>query len=263
MEQYAGTPQQIDLQRKADQYAEWMYSTKGACHTGRFIGTDDPDALGWQTIFDHLATDGALGFRLMPVEKLAAIETTLAEKGYHIDYWDVFAGIADDVMSTTQKFADEPLPDGLHLIGSDSICQQDTIARIQDFMVANGIAPFSGKMLSGALAPSCLIAVENETGAIVATAFCYFSHNKFSANQFNAWGGLIAVDESQRGKRLGVWVNTKMVRDSIETLNAQQIYELVSATNIPSRKMVERCGLQLDPTVKCGIATASNKRFTT
>jgi hypothetical protein len=46
-------------------------------------------------------------------------------------------------------------------------------------------------------------------------------------------------------------------------LGASHIYELVSASNIPSRRMVEASGLRLEPTLTCGIATPHESvRFT-
>ena len=64
------------------------------------------------------------------------------------------------------------------------------------------------------------------------------------------WGGLVAVAESQRGKKIGRCVNVIDQRN-IHILGAEMIYELVSFTNPPSRRMVEACGLSFDPTVRC------------
>ena len=54
MEVYYGTETQVALQRKVDGSIGWLITTPGACHAGRFFGTDDPDRLGWDAIFRHL-----------------------------------------------------------------------------------------------------------------------------------------------------------------------------------------------------------------
>ena len=78
-----------------------------------------------------------------------------------------------------------------------------------------------------------------------------------------AWGGLVAVAESQRGKGLGSYVNARMVIAAFRDLDATHVYELVSATNIPSRRMVVSCGLRREPALVCGIATPNDgARFT-
>jgi hypothetical protein len=54
-----------------------------------------------------------------------------------------------------------------------------------------------------------------------------------------------------------------MVVRVLRDLQATHIYELVSATNAPSRRMVEACGLRLEPDLVCGIAMPNEgSRFT-
>jgi RimJ/RimL family protein N-acetyltransferase len=89
-------------------------------------------------------------------------------------------------------------------------------------------------------------------------------HNAHSPHHRKAWGGLVAVAPSQRGKKLGNYVNAAIVDAAFNKLNADGIYELVSSTNTPSRRMVEACGVQLDPSLLSGAATPSDARkFTT
>jgi RimJ/RimL family protein N-acetyltransferase len=54
-----------------------------------------------------------------------------------------------------------------------------------------------------------------------------------------------------------------MIRAAFERLAAKRIYELASATNIPSRRMIESCGLTLVPTLKAAAVVASGaEKFT-
>jgi len=106
------------------------------------------------------------------------------------------------------------------------------------------------------------IIIGDEAG-VVATAHGYMPHNAFSPYRGYAWGGLVAVAETHRGRGLGKLVNALMIERVLKELGASHIYELVSASNVPSRRMVEACGLTLELTLTCGIATPQESaRFT-
>ena len=69
--------------------------------------------------------------------------------------------------------------------------------------------------------------------------------------------------ETERGKGLGNYVNAHMIASVFHELDATHVYELVSATNNPSRKMVASCGLCPQPLLVCGIAVPNDSaRFT-
>ena len=130
-------------------------------------------------------------------------------------------------------------------------------------MGAAGVVPFSGSLLVGALGPATTVAVGDRNGTVVAAAHGYLPHNAYSAYHRHAWGGLVAVAESQRGKGLGNYVNARMIVSAFRDLDATHVYELVSASNVPSRRMVESCGLRPEPGLVCGLATPNESaRFT-
>lgn len=117
-------------------------------------------------------------------------------------------------------------------------------------------------LLSGQSLLSVTIAVRDEKANVVATAFGYFPYNQYSKWASTAWGGLVSVDEAQRRKKLGVHVNALMVRGCIDRLGATEVQEYAAATNMPSRKMIERSGLELNPDLVSGVATLGKTRFT-
>ena len=137
------------------------------------------------------------------------------------------------------------------------------MGRIQALMGAAGVVPFSGSLLAGALGRATTVVVGEANGTIVASAHGHLPHNSYSAYHRYAWGGLVAVTASQRGKGLGSYVNARMVISAFRDLDATHVYELVSATNLPSRRMVESCGPRPAPALVCGIATPNDgARFT-
>ncbi len=260
---FFGTKQQMALQAIAEDAREWTMNTPGACDPGRFLGTDNPDELGWGKIIEILKRDGAFGFRMIPSKDTAAISRRLLEHECRIDFWDVFVANREDAVAAASTVILSGLPRGYSYLPELQGAENHETVKIQSFMAENGIAPFSGSKLAGLDGPAITIAIADEGNILAAVAHAYFSYNKYSQYKRCAWGGLVAVSPLHRGMGLGKYVNAKMVLECFSRLDAESIHELVAASNTPSRRMVEASGLRLDPTVKCGIAmSGSEERFT-
>lgn len=262
MSGYFGTEVQRQLQERTDRSAKWISSTPGVCHSGRCTGFDDPERVGWETVFAVLQRDGVCSFRMIPVEKIDDLSDRVTGRGFSIGFWDVFAADRNTALCAAKAVLGKGLPDGF--VDRDMPTDPEgTLTReLQGLMAQNGVVPFSGSMLTGQLGPATTAVVGHETGAVAAVAFGHFAHNPHSPYHRHAFGGLVAVAEAYRGKGLGTYVNARMVQSVFEDLGADHILEFVSATNIPSRRMVEASGLRLDPTVKGGFATVTADRFT-
>ncbi len=260
---YFGTEIQQRLQAQAEASVAFISATPGACQAGRFMACDDPDRLGWEQISVFLDRDGICGFRLISADKVAELRSFLMERNYRLDTWDVFLADRPTGLAASEALQSRQLPDGLMEIEQPTDPEGEFIGRIQALMGSAGVVPFSGSLLAGALGRATTVAVADANGAIVACAFAHRPHNAWSAYHRWAWGGLVAVAASQRGKGLGDYVNARMVTNAFRDLDATHVYELVSATNSPSRRMVESCGLRPEPTLVCGIATPNaGARFT-
>jgi hypothetical protein len=135
--------------------------------------------------------------------------------------------------------------------------------RIQSLMAGAGVVPFSGSLLTGRLGPATTVVVGNGSGTLVAAADSYLPHNSSSLYHRYAWGGLVAVAHEVRGHGVGSYVNARMVVSAFRDLGSEHVYEIVSATNEPSIRMVRGCGLERDTTVVSGIASREGSaRFT-
>jgi RimJ/RimL family protein N-acetyltransferase len=263
MSGYFGTEIQQRLQAQAEAGAGFICATPGACQAGRFMSCDDPDRLGWDQISAFIARDGVFGFRLISLAKAEEIRSRLAELDCRFDTWDVFLASRAAALAASQAVLSRALPDGLIELAEPTLPGDDMTAAIQALMASAGVVPFSGSFLTGEFGPAATVAVGDRRGSVVAAAHGYMPHNAFSAYHRHAWGGLAAVAEAQRGKGLGTYINARMIVSVFRALGATHIYELVSATNIASRKMVEACGLRLEPALMCGAATPTgNARFT-
>ena len=259
---YFGTEFQTRLQKRSDERAEWARKTPGAYNSGRMLASEDPDRLGWDSILEFLERDGAFGFRMLPADRAADLVGRLTPRGYRVDFWDTFIAGRSAAMSRVEEILANGLPGDLMQLDMAIEATSPIVRHVQEFMARNGIAPFSGSMLVGEIEPALTVVVAEPDGTIVATAHAYRPHNIYSPYHTAAWGGLIAVAESQRGRKLGTYVNAMMIRAAFEQLAVDRIYELASATNIPSRRMIEACGLSMEPNLKAATAGPQGEKFT-
>lgn len=263
MSGYFGTAMQQRLQAQAEASVDFINTTAGACQAGRMMGCDDPDRLGWERIEEYLDRDGVCGFRLIPAAQVEELRSRLARRNFRFDTWDVFVADRSDALAASEAIIARGLPEGLYQLRRPTDPDDEYTARVQALMGASGIVPFSGSLLVGTLGRATTVAVGDGNGELVAAAHGYLPHNVYSAFHGYAWGGLVAVAESQRGKRLGNYVNASMIVSVLRDLDATHVYELVSASNVPSRRMVESCGLRPKPDLVCGAATPNaSARFT-
>lgn len=256
---YYGTAEQQRLQRKAEGHAGWAARTPGACNAGRLLGTDDPELLGWSRVLGHLATDRAFAFRMVPGHRVLKYSYRLDERGYGFCFFDVFQARADNVLRAARDALADGLPEGMFFTDPGEV--DDALVRqCQECMVRNGVVPFYGALLAGRHGAAALVAVRNAEGRIVATGFSHMPHNEASPHHRAAWGGLVAVDKAERGRRLGVAVNAMLAERAVSLLGAERLYQLVPTTSTISRRMIARSGLIFDPETKCAIATEAERR---
>jgi hypothetical protein len=258
---YFGTSDQQRLQARAEKHAAIIAATHGACQAGRMLGCDDADALGWDRIEAILASDGVLGFRLLPAGRLGDVEAGLAARGYRLDRWDLFLAGREAVLAACEPIVAAGLPAGFAELGPFLQPEGADLRRVQRLMVDCGIVPFSGSLLVGQVGPAVTVALADRHGEVAATAHCYLPHNEHSSHHRYAWGGLVAVSGACRGLGLGRYINARMLVAACGQLGASHVYELVSADNVASRRMVAACGLRHDPDLVCGVATAAVTRF--
>jgi len=259
---FFGTNHQQDLQRRTHEMRDWIAATPGLYNAGRFVGVDDPDSLEPGMLAHMLVRDGILGLRMISPQQAARHFPPLEAAGCRIDCWDIFVGDAGNAGGRARAITARRLPEGLELLPPLDEPESPATLRVQEFLAANGLAPFPGTMLVDEASRAKTIVLAGAEG-IAATGHAYFPHNAHSPFRDHAWLGLVAVDDAWRGKGLGTQVNALLVRAAFEELGARHVYEMVAPSNIASRRMVEACGLRLDADLRCGVAVpADAARFT-
>jgi GNAT superfamily N-acetyltransferase len=199
---------------------------------------------------------------MLPSSRVAEVTERFAARGCRVDTWDVFAARAEEALAPSRAILAKGLPDDVAMLDLPRDAEHEAVRRVQAFMAANGVMSFSGSMLVGEYGPAVTIAFIEGQGSLVAAAHCYFAHNEHSPYHRAAWAGLVVVAPSQRGRGLGRYDNACIVTAAFDRLGAESVHELVSSANQASRRMVEACGLRLDPSVKCAVASRQGERFT-
>ncbi|MBS0250963.1 MAG: GNAT family N-acetyltransferase [Proteobacteria bacterium] len=242
--------------------ATWIASTPGACNSGRSLGCDDLDRFGWESVAQIMQRDGALGFRLLPQERAEELSRWMSSRSYRIDFCDPFIGEREAVLGAAEKILSHPLPSGLRWGPAPNGENKRYVRAIQVLMAANGVAPYSGSMLSGQQEPARTVVVLDPSDAIVAVAFGHKPHNSHSAYRDFGYGSAVVVAPAYRGCGLGRYVNAEIAVTVLHELGGTHFYGLVSIGNLRSRRMVEACALRQSPNLIAAEAVAINRQHT-
>ena len=259
---YYGSEKQQRLQRQSDEAQTMIAATPGLVQAGRFFSVDNFDLIDWAFVAERLAKDGVFGFRMMPATRVEDIRAKLGPS-YRVDVWNVCKADRNTATVACTPTLKADIPSGLTRLNLTAD-PDEAIRSVQTCVAENEIVPFSGAMLAGKVVPAVTIALADDHGNIVATAHANMPFNAYSSHRGTAWVGLIAVAAQQRGNGLGRLINALAIRGAFETLGADEVVEFVHADNTVSRRMIEACGLRLDPAILCGLATPLvDPRFTT
>ncbi len=257
MSRYYGTEAQQRLQKKSDRMTSWIMRTPGACLTGRVLGTDDPDRLGWDVIRQHLREDGVFSFRWIDAAGLERIKDQVADLGASIHGWQGYYSNARDLRAATDTCLEQPLADGMTL----EVAQAEAVSEAQAFLAERGITPLSGAVMAGENCRAGTALIRKDGGALAAAGFVGMLQNEFSPLHDCAWAGLIACDENERGKGLGRQITSELIRIALDRFGARRVMGFAAADNIASAAMLTGCGLE--PTKYASyVATLSTTRFT-
>lgn len=259
---YYGTETQQRLQARVDEEAVWIASTPGACNSGRVLGCDDLDSLGWNAVDEIMRRDGAMGFRLLPKERAEELAAWMRERGYRIDFYDPFIGEREEVLSAADEILREELPSGLTMGPLPTEAEGNDIRAIQRLMIANGVAPYSGALLAGLSAPALTVTILDANGEPIAVAFGHMPHNVHSAFHSYGYGGAVVVASSHRGRGLGRRIIAVIASRILREMGGTHFYGFVSGDNEPSRRMVRSCRLSQSSTLTAAMAVASDQKFT-
>ncbi|MBV1868984.1 MAG: GNAT family N-acetyltransferase [Marinosulfonomonas sp.] len=258
---FFGTAEVRALQMAQDRQVDTLRETSGAVVHARTFSADDPERLGWDVLRQRMAQDKRITLRGVSENVVKKALTELADFNPVLHRWDIFLADDDALRTACQPLTQNPLPPGLHRTANEAI-DDNFIHEVQSFLTEHGVSPFSKDALAGRLFPAQLVVLHDDTKNIVATGFAAMTHNQFSPFEGVAWVGLIAVAPSWRGKELGKYVDALSNLVAVDELGATATMEFVAQDNIPSRRMLEACGLRQSDNRTVAMLSMSQDRMT-
>ena len=240
---YFGDPKIQALQKSRDDQVDALRDLPGAVVHARTFSVDDAEAIGWQRIKGVMDKEGVVTLRGADERAISMARKELAEFKPTEHYWDIFMADAATIRSVCAPIANAPLPDGLIRVDDREIT--DSLVRdVQRFLNEQGVSPFSVPALQGRLFDAKLVVLKKAGGQLAAAGFAAMTHNRHSPFRGAAWVGLIAVDPALRGIGLGRQIDAICNLVAVDELGASATMEFVAQDNLPSRAMLEGCGLR-------------------
>lgn len=258
---YSGPEDVQLLQRRRDAQVEELRDMPGAVVHARTFSTDDPEALGWDRLREVMAEEGRVALRGATGAEVARAREVLAAFSPVEHVWDIFLAGADAVRAACRPILGGDAARGLTRLAAGDLTDA-RIREVQEFLAGHGVSPFSRDALTGALFPAEMVVLTHADGRIAAAAFAALTHNRHSRFHGVAWVGLVAVDPALRGRGLGKHVDALANLVAVDDMGATGTMEFVAPDNLPSRAMLEACGLRLLPDRRVVMFSTSGERMT-
>lgn len=262
MAEYIGTNLQIDVQKRLRDRQQWIAETPEVAHGGRILNFLNAEKLGWDKVSELTMQDRVAGFTAVPLETTLLALKRIFGAGWKMPYWYVFFGEADFVLKASEQIVDAiVLPIGWHLESVD--CPSDPqIDKIQKLNIVNGIAPYPAYYIRGEAVPCTTSMLTDDRGRLVATASANYRYHSESRFKQHLFAGSVAVSKDHRGRGFGKLLNAEVLIESHKRYGWARVLEQAKPDNVPSRAMIEACGLRMDPELVTITVIASDEDFT-
>ncbi|SFL50377.1 GNAT family N-acetyltransferase [Shimia aestuarii] len=249
------------LQAAQDAQVAELANVAGAVVHARVFSSDDPEALGWSRLREIMADQGRITLRGVDSATIERAKEELSGFAPSLHFWDLFMADARTIRDVCGPIVAQGIPEPLARV-PDDLLTPEKIREVQVFLTDQGVSPFSTNALRGDLFPAKLAVLEHGDGRIGAAGFAAMTHNRHSVFADAAWVGLIAVDPDLRGLGLGKTIDAICNLIAVEELGAKHTMEFVATDNVPSRAMLESCGLRQVEGKSVVMFSTSDERLT-
>lgn len=218
----------------------------GLANAGIALAVVEPERVGWDKIEEYIDLYGFVGFSSL--NKTEILEALNSRYGSDLDLplWDTFAGEASDISVICQALLARLQAAPWRAFSAETP-DLTVIARTQDLNARVGVSPLPEWYMRGEGPPSLTSWIEDEAGEMVACANGSMRYHAQSRLAGVYYVGSVCVSPEMQGKGLGVLVTALSIRDGLEAFQYKKAIGLAKPDNMPSRAMLARCGLSLDP----------------
>ena len=262
MVEFYGTQLQIAIQAKMRERQVWIEKTPQIANGGRVLNFLDPEKTGWKRIKELFAEDRVISFTAQPLDTMMPLLRHAFGEDCQYPYWNVFTGETETVLDASRSVvAEVPVPSNWKLQSLEKP-EDGQISAVQELNIDTGIAPYPAFYSRGEVVPCLTTFLWNRDGRLMGTASAncrYHPDSRFSGYVFE---GSVSVAEECRGMGLGKLLNAKVLLDSHERYSWTGALAQARPDNLPSRKMIEACGLKMSPDLVTISVIASDEEFT-
>ncbi|MCW3784728.1 GNAT family N-acetyltransferase [Defluviimonas salinarum] len=228
---------------------EWLVHSTTIANGGRVMNILDPAAIGWDRVREFVDSDGTVALTAMKRANTEALLADVFGSDFDFPQWNVHISAANRVLAHSERIlAEYRVVDGWSLECLQTPNDHE-LSAIQALNLATGVAPLPGPYLRGDVVPSftsCPWAHDGELAAVSNVTARYHEHSRFGGHVFN---GSTSVAPAHRGSGLGKIVTAHVLVESQRMLSWTHVLAQVAPDNVPSRRMVESCGLACDPSL--------------
>jgi RimJ/RimL family protein N-acetyltransferase len=241
--EFYGNQAQVNLQQRCYRLWSELKANPRFSFVGRAIGLDDPGLEDVEGIID-LTTE--LGFLSLAFTKSTIVDELCSALETH----GLKTGIWQHLLSTQKtKSRCHSLEASLHLTPEYRIerismaTSPDLLHQVQELMQSCGVAPLPGYILRGQEIPTLAEFVITPLDEVVATGAGIFRHNPAGPYGKAAHVGLLATEQSHRGKGFARLLLARIILACYDEFGAEFVHTGVRTDNIPSQRVCSDCGL--------------------
>ncbi len=243
MPDFLGSESAIALQKRIRDRNPVIAKSPDLVNGGRVMHFLDPAQTGWDQVRRYAEEDRAVGFVGVTLEPtLTNIRSNLGPD-WETPYWLAMTGTRNKILPACETIrAAISLPDGWR-ISAHQEPDDSLISEIQSLNQVTGVSPYPAYYMRSEPFPVLTMCLHDKTGTLVATASVadrYHAESRLSGWVFD---GMVSVSEDHRGKGLGKLVNALALLESAERFQWHVASEQVAPDNVPSKAMIEACGL--------------------
>jgi len=262
MAEYCGTELQVAIQARMRERQAWIEKTPEIANGGRVLNFLEPEKTGWERIHELFAEDRVLSFTAQCLDTTMPVLRDTFGAACKYPYWNVFFGDAQTAVDASQSvLADVRVPAGWKLQSLERPTDEQ-ISAVQQLNMATGIAPYPAFYSRGEAVPCLTTCLWNDEGSLVGTASANCRYHRDSRLSGHIFEGSVSVAQECRGMGLGKLLNAAVLRDSQRVYGWTGVLAQARPDNLPSRRMIEACGLKMCPDLVTISVVASDEEFT-
>ena len=242
--EFFGNQAQVNLQKRCYRVWSGLKANPRFSFVGRAIGLDDPGLDDVEVIVNVAMELGFLSLAFTRATIVDDLCSALETHGFELGIWQHLISTKQTKSRCHSIVASLQLPPRYQIERISMGTPPDMLHKVQELMQSCGVAPLPGYILRGQENPTLAEFVITPLDEVVATGAGIFRHNPESPYGKAAHVGLLATEQSHRGKGFARLLLARIILACYDEFAAELVHTGVRADNIPSQRVCLDCGLE-------------------